>query len=274
MKRLLVPAAALLLTSCTGAESADRLGAEPTPTCAAPPGTGDVLLQQAPRDVSGPFYAARTDGPCGLRVFFTGAPEGDGPCNVADYAGRLDRQPDGALELVVEARHTGDSSPGGNIACTSIGAARSMSVTSDVPVRGAQVVDPQGHPLHLVDEDLLLGFDDLPEGWSVSGEGDGVGERTWWSTGLRGPGGLFGSLRQGTPDVGKPAPAPGFGYREIGRPQVRGQEGVLAVFEAESNGNHVLVWTEGDRGYSLQVLGVLDDPSLLVRIADGAVIGG
>lgn len=125
-----LPLLLLLAVSACGAPAGDD-ALEPASGCASatPPSNGPVLLQQPPEDVSGPLYAARTDGPCELLLTFTGAPDGDGPCNVAEYVGRL--EPDGEnLQLVVDERHTGQQ-PGPGTICPDIGAARQMRVTLD-----------------------------------------------------------------------------------------------------------------------------------------------
>ena len=141
----------------------------------------------------------------------------------------------------------------------------------DAPLDGRRVVDGQDHLLHLVDGDQLLRPGALPDGWTRGLEGD-TGLPVHWSTGLRGPGDAWAELRQGDASLGRPdAPPKGFGFRVLERPQVRGVEGVLAVFAAEPSGNHVLHWVEGDRGFALQALGRLPDPGVLVEIAESLV---
>lgn len=239
-----------------------------SPSSPTPQSPGPLVLQTPPTDVSGPFYTARTDGPEALVVTFVGAPEGDGPCNVAEYVGRLEPAGDD-LRLVVEARHTGEQ-PDGSTACTAIGAHRQLRVELDEPLAGRRVVDEQGHLLSLVDGDQLLRFSELPSGWTEGPEGQNVGGPVAWSLSLHGPRGVRGELRQGSPELTTVSEgSAGFGYREIDRPTVRGVEAVLASFDAEQPGNHVLTWVEGDRGYALQAMGPLPDPEVLVEIANG-----
>lgn len=262
MRRPLLVLLLLLVTGCADREP-DALG--PTSACAEQRTTDDgpVLLQEPPQDVPGPFYDARTDGACGLVVAFTGAPEGEGPCNVAEYVGRL--APAGEdLRLVVEERHTG-STPDGAVACTALGQHRTMRVQHDEPLEGRRVVDERGRPIHLADGDRLLRLGALPDGWTAGPEGTNPRHPAHWSFQVRGPGGAWGELRQGVPALA--AASTGFGYRELDRPAVRGHEAVLGAYD-EQSGNHVLTWREGDRGFMLQVLGPLPDPQLLVEIAD------
>lgn len=262
----------LALTACTSAgadvELRSRAGADSAcGSTATPDPGGPLLLQRAPREVGGPFYTARTDGPCGLLVSFVGAPEGTGPCAVAAYVGRV--EPAGEdLRLVVDARHTGEQpDPDGGTACTLAGQQRSFRVALDAPLAGRRLVDPQGHLLQLADDGQLLHPGALPAGWSEGREGDLVSGATAWSSALRGPGGLQAELRQGDASVGRPAPAPGFGAQVHSRPTVRGVQGVLTTFD-EPPGNAVLQWVEGDRGYALQALGPLPRSEVLVEIAD------
>lgn len=262
MPRLLLPLL-LLLTACgTAAPDGER------PTTAAcqqpPPAPGPVLLQEPPRDVTGPFYAARTDGPCGLLVTFVGAPEGDGPCLVAEYAGRLEPAGTG-LRLVVDERHTGPT-PSGVVGCNDLGAHRSMHVPLDEPLDGRRVVDAQGHALHLVDGAQLLRPGALPDGWSVGPEGTNPGLPAHWSAALRAPG-LSGELRQGGVDL-VDSVRDGFGYQRVEARTVRETQAELGRY-ADPSGNHVLTWVEGERGFVLQVLGGLQDADVLVEVADG-----
>lgn len=257
----------LLLAVAACASPSDDDALEPGRDCA-PTGTagaGPVLLQEPAQDVPGPFYSARTDGPCELQVTFTGAPEGEGPCNVAEYVGRL--EPDGEdLRLVVEERHTGVQ-PAAGTDCPAIGAARQMRVEMEEPLDGRRVVDERGHPISLVDGDQLLRFGTLPSGWVEGPEGQAVSGPVHWSFTLRGPDGAHAELRQGSPKLAESGPK-AFGYREIDRPMVRGVEAVLVSFEQEQPGNHVLRWVEGDRGFALQVMGPLPDPRVMVEIAN------
>jgi hypothetical protein len=262
----------LLVTGCAAVEP-DALESASQCSQQQPAASGPVLLQEPPQDVPGPFYTGRTDGPCGLLLTFIGAGEGDGPCNVAEYVGRI--EPDGDdLRLVVDERHTGEQ-PTGETVCTLGGHPRQMRVTLDEPLDGRRIVDEQGHLISLVDGDRLLQWGELPEGWTEAQEGQGVAGPVHWSIGLRGPGDVHGELRQGGPELGRQSPGPsGFGYREIGRPQVRGAEAVLASFDAEAPGNHILTWVEDDRGFALQALGPLPDPQVLVDIANGLRVSG
>ncbi|MCW2779529.1 MAG: hypothetical protein JWN17_3254 [Frankiales bacterium] len=263
-----VPAVLLLLaaTGCSTSAGADvELRTAPAacrPQSASP---GPLLLQQATRDVPGPTYAARTDGPCGLVVTFVGAPEGDGPCAVAEYVGHL--EPDGDdLRLDVEARHTGEQ-PSGRTACTLVGQQRSFRVAGTEPLAGRRLVDAQGHALQVADGAQLLRPGALPEGWTEGPEGQDV-FAAGWSLTLLGPSGLRATLREGDAALGRPGRTPpGFGAQVRDRPTVRGVEAVLTTFD-EPPGNAVLQWVEGDRGYALQALGPLPRPEVLAEIAD------
>lgn len=258
----------LAVSACATPAVDDALGPAAGCGSATPSSSEGPVLQQPPDDVTGPFYNARTDGPCGLLITFIGAPEGDGPCNVAEYVGRL--EPDGdQLRLVVDERHTGEQ-PGAGTDCPLVGAAREMRVTLDEPLDGQRVVDPQGHLISLVDGDRLLRFGPLPSGWTEGREGLAVAGFVHWSHSLRGPGGVHAELRHGPATTGMQSPGPtGFGYRELGHRTVRGARGLLVSFDAEQPGNHVLTWVEGDRGFALQAMGPLPDPEVLVEIANG-----
>lgn len=255
---------ALLLTGCATADP-PRAAPSPDQPCVPSRSTaGPALLQRPPVDVVGPFYAARTDGPCGLVVRFVGAPEGEGPCNVARYVGRL--EPAGEdLRLVVDEEHSG-AVPRGSVGCADVGAERSMRVRLDRPLEGRRVVDEQGHALQLVDGDRLLRFGELPPGWSTSDKGSGAYVPVHWETELRGPDGAYGGLHQGEASIGRPSPEEP-GYRRLAAVQVRGHVAVLATVGGDPR-NRVLQWVEDGQGVRLQVLGPLPDPQVLVRIAD------
>lgn len=253
----------LALVACAGPSGDDAL--EPARGCEVR-SSGQpepVLLQDPPRDVPGPFYDARTDGACGLVVAFTGAPEGDGPCNVAEYVGRLAPAGDD-LRLVVEERHTGPA-PDEVTACTDIGQHHTLRVQHDEPLGGRRIVDERDQPIHLADGSRLLRLGPLPDGWTAGPEGTNPRHPAHWSFQVRGPGGAWGELRQGVPELAKARS--GSGYRELYRPTVRGHDAVLGAYDGQG-GNHLLTWSEGDRGFMLQVLGPLSDPEVLVEIAD------
>lgn len=237
---------------------------EPRAACPTTTAPGPVLLQEPPVDVSGPFYAVRTDGPCGLFVAFTGAPQGDGPCLVQEYVGRVEPAGDD-LRLVVEERHTGPT-PSGQLFCTTAGAHRWLRVELDEPLHGRVLLDEQGHAVQLVDGEQLQAPETLPEGWSVGEEGTNPGPPAHWSWAVTAPG-LRGELRQGGTDLpGRVRTGPG--YRRLEARTVRGVPAELGAYQ-DATGNHLLTWTEGDRGFVLQALGPLQDADVLVEVADG-----
>ena len=100
----------------------------------------------------------------------------------------------------------------------------------------------------------------LPPGYSLSPGFESGGGLT-----LTGPQGEI-MLREGGPEVGKVEDYPSWPYDVLDRPDIAGHQGVLARYRNDG-GDMMLRWTDGKRGFSLQVFSAALDPQELVKIA-------
>jgi hypothetical protein len=98
----------------------------------------------------------------------------------------------------------------------------------------------------------------LPAGFSLSlGTNGGLT--------LTGPQGVI-MLQEGRRDVGTVKDHPGLPYDVLARPDIAGHQGMLIRYRNDGD-NTVLRWTDGERGFSLQVFSATLDPQELVKIA-------
>lgn len=255
----------LLASACgTSSGPVKVVGSSPCGSPAPRPSDAAARIQSPPVDVSGPFYAARTEGPCGLYVTFDGGPPGPPPCSVEEYTGHLE---DAGTQhrLVVEDAHPSTATFPPNTACAGVGMTRDVHITLSAPLDERTVVDPAGHAITLYDSERLLLPHALPAGWAERADDSSSGS---WTVGLTGPGNAFGALRQGDARIAMLDPM----GEVVGHPTVHGRRGTLVDLK-DPNGNFLLSWTDGDAGYVLQVLGDRQSDDL-VPLAEGFVLGG
>lgn len=209
----------------------------------------------------------RTDGQCRLLLTFIGSGKGDGFCQVNNYRGKV-VETARSVAVRIEPADPPKPTRGPNAGCTAEGYQRSAIAQLSRPLNGRKVVNEDGLAIFLADGAALLHPTSLPDGLKLGFEKGLEGPDLIWDITYRSAGrDLSLTVRQGDAALGRLRDS-GRSFKPIvlGRPEVRGQRATLATFHGEEGSNHVLVWTEGGRGFSVQALGRID-PHHVVDVA-------
>jgi hypothetical protein len=177
--------------------------------------------------------------------------------------GACDREATGVAWLQAGNWHlavwTVDDQSAGDRVCSAVAIGYTLRLPLSEPYGGQPVTDAAtGDPVKVNGGPGFVVPTYLPADYSLS-------PGTKGGLTLAGPqGGII--LQEGEPDVGTVEDYPGWPYDVLDRPDIAGHQGMLIRYRNDGD-NTVLRWTDGERGFSLQVFSATLDPQELVKIA-------